>query len=437
MKPSWTSLIFSFLFLLILGCEEQNQQKKQPEKKMLVEMNLAVVEAMRVDGINPVLSTRMFSYPNIAAYEVLSVTYEELPQLKGKLNEWQGAANLIDTNSVNIQLTALSAYYYTARKLIYRESVIDSSYNQLLNEFNHLPSELLASSQHKGREVAEAVIRWAEADNYKETKGMSFYVVADSASAWKPTPPEYRSALEPHWGKLRPFIVDDPENFTKPLKISFDSVPGSAFYKLAKQVYDSSMSVSEEQQLLAVYWDDNPDLNKFKGHAPYPRRHINPAAHWISIINQVINQDSLINLPKAVQLFTYASIAFFDANLCSWHDKYKYNLIRPVTYIRRYIDPKWETDIITPHFPEHPSAHSSCSFAVATVLGELLGQSYSFTDSTHVGMGWGTRTFDSFDEAAWEVAISRFYGGIHYMTASTAGKEQGKEVGDLILNRIE
>jgi hypothetical protein len=437
MKPSWNSLIFSFLFLLILGCEEQNQQKEQPEKKVLVEMNLAVVEAMRLDGINPVLSTRMFSYPNIAAYEVLSKKYSQLPVLGDKINEWKGVSHQIDPGQINTTLAALSAYHHVARKLTYRESIINSAFQKLASEFAYLPDDIEEASKAVGQLVAGKVLEWAAKDGYKETKGMNYYIVSDDPSSWKPTPPEYRPALEPHWGKLRAFLVDTPAGFTKAPPVPFDTLPNSGFYNLAKEVYESSKSLTEEQHRISIYWDDNPDLNKFKGHAPYPRRHINPAAHWISIISQVIERDSTINLADATRLYTFASVAFFDANLVSWFDKYHYNLIRPVTYIREYIDPSWETTIITPPFPEHTSAHSACSFAVATVLSGLLGDAYLFTDSTHVQMGWGTRSFQSFDEAAWEIAISRFYGGIHYMAACKMGKEQGKEVGQLILAELK
>jgi hypothetical protein len=35
-----------------------------------------------------------------------------------------------------------------------------------------------------------------------------------------------------------------------------------------------------------------------------------------------------------------------------------------------------------------------------------------------------------------EAAISRFYGGIHYMPAITEGSVQGKQVGELIWQKI-
>jgi hypothetical protein len=42
------------------------------------------------------------------------------------------------------------------------------------------------------------------------------------------------------------------------------------------------------------------------------------------------------------------------------------------------------------------------------------------------------RSFDSFEEAADEAAISRLYGGIHYRAAIELGVDQGRALGDLV-----
>ena len=57
-------------------------------------------------------------------------------------------------------------------------------------------------------------------------------------------------------------------------------------------------------------------------------------------------------------------------------------------------------------------------------------------DSSEVNYGLPIREFDSFMEASAEAAISRFYGGIHYMPAINEGVWQGRKVGELIWSRI-
>ena len=57
--------------------------------------------------------------------------------------------------------------------------------------------------------------------------------------------------------------------------------------------------------------------------------------------------------------------------------------MRPVTYIKRVIDPKLETLINTPPFPEYPSGHSDRIGAPPQlVLTSIFGDNFAFDDDT-------------------------------------------------------
>ncbi|MCU0904273.1 MAG: vanadium-dependent haloperoxidase, partial [Tabrizicola sp.] len=120
-----------------------------------------------------------------------------------------------------------------------------------------------------------------------------------------------------------------------------------------------------------------------------------------------------------------------DAFISCWATKYKYNLLRPVTYIKRVIDNAWEPLLITPPFPEYTSGHSCQSGAASTVLTAVFGDSFAFDDETHVDEGLPVRSFPSFAAAAEEAAMSRLYGGIHFRFGNEAGLAQGRAVGAL------
>ena len=106
-------------------------------------------------------------------------------------------------------------------------------------------------------------------------------------------------------------------------------------------------------------------------------------------------------------------------------DRFQYDLVRPVTYIKRVIDKSWEPLLITPPFPEYPSGHSTQSGAAAGVLTAVFGENFAFDDATHVDDGIAARSFPSFMAAAEEAAISRLYGGIHFRAAIERGLDQG------------
>jgi hypothetical protein len=75
---------------------------------------------------------------------------------------------------------------------------------------------------------------------------------------------------------------------------------------------------------------------------------------------------------------------------------------------------------------------------MATVLTDLYGDHFEFTDSLHVGRprdeirntDFKARHFNSFWQAAEETANSRFYGGIHTPQDNARGLEKGKEIGN-------
>ena len=122
-------------------------------------------------------------------------------------------------------------------------------------------------------------------------------------------------------------------------------------------------------------------------------------------------------------------MAVSDAFVSCWFQKYRYNLLRPVTYSRAQFDPDWLPLLVTPPFPEYPSGHSVQSGAAFQVLTDLFGRRYDFVDRTHDERGFAPRRFDSFLDAADEAALSRLYGGIHFRAAIENGLAQGRRIG--------
>jgi len=100
--------------------------------------------------------------------------------------------------------------------------------------------------------------------------------------------------------------------------------------------------------------------------------------------------------------------------------------------IRAKLDPDWLPLVNTPPFPEYPSGHSVQSAAAAEVLTDLFGDRYAFTDQTHADRGYLPRSFESFQAAAAEAAISRLYGGIHYRSAIEQGLAEGRCIGQQV-----
>jgi len=105
--------------------------------------------------------------------------------------------------------------------------------------------------------------------------------------------------------------------------------------------------------------------------------------------------------------------------------------------INEYIDEEWLPLLQTPPFPEYTSGHSVISNAAAVALTSIFGEDFSFEDTTEEKYGLSARNFDSFIDASEEAAISRLYGGIHYMPAIENGVTQGKKLGNYVVDKLE
>jgi membrane-associated phospholipid phosphatase len=155
-------------------------------------------------------------------------------------------------------------------------------------------------------------------------------------------------------------------------------------------------------------------------------------------VSQIARDDTL-SLAAAAEAYARVGIAVHEAFIACWNTKYFYKLQRPVTYINDHIDEDWRPYIVTPGFPSYTSGHSTQSGAAARVLTDMLGIKH-FTDTTHTDHGLAPpqkpRTFDSFDEAAAEAAVSRLYGGIHFAFDNEDGLASGKCIGQAITDRV-
>ncbi len=276
-----------------------------------------------------------------------------------------------------------------------------------------------------GLALAEHILAWAAADGGAVIENLGFpehYKLNPGPANWVPTNriPLQQVPLLPYWGSVRPFSMPAGDACALPPPPMYSEEPGSAFHDEAMEVYLTVRSLTPEQRAIAWFWSDDPMLSP------------TPPGHWLSIALQILERDAP-PLVRRAEVLALLGIALADAFIACWEAKYRYDLLRPVTYIRRLIDPAFETVLITPPFPEYPSGHSTCSGAAATVLTALFGAPFPFEDRTHEDDGLDARNYGSFWEAAGEAGISRLFGGIHYRSAIDRGLEQGRCVGGHVL----
>jgi hypothetical protein len=231
-------------------------------------------------------------------------------------------------------------------------------------------------------------------------------------------------------------VLDSSNQFPPKEPLILDLKKGSPFQKQLNEVFELTNNLTQEQVDIAKFWDCNPYVTHHKGHSMFATKKITPGGHWIGITS-VATRQAKSSFEDTVNAYANVSISIFDSFISCWDEKWKTLIVRPETLINQYYDEEWLPLLQTPPFPEYTSGHSVISRAAAVTLTDLFGENFQFTDSTEIMYGLPERSYNSFLHASEEAAISRLYGGIHYMMAITEGVEQGQKVGDYIVNKIQ
>jgi len=402
----------------------------------------AVTEIMIHDIFSPPVASRIYAYPNVAAYEIIAQENPEYQSLHKLVHELKDVPKIDTTKNINVKLAALIAHMDVSKELIFSEDRIISYRDSLYNKWSRSNKSELKDSKEYGLKVAEHIKNWMDADNYKQTRTMpKFSVFSDDPSRWQPTPPSYMPGIEPHWNKIRSFTLDSASQFKPKKHPDFSMEEDSDFYKELKEVYDISMRITEkgddsEEIKIAQFWDCNPYVSTTRGHLMFATKKITPGAHWIGIA-KIAARKTNADFDKTVFTYTKTSIAIADAFISCWDEKYRSNLVRPETLINQHIDENWKPVLQTPPFPEYTSGHSVVSGAASVALTDIYGDNFAFDDDTEIPYDLPIRSFSSFYEAANEAAISRMYGGIHYRAAVDIGVKQGRDLGAFVVNKLK
>lgn len=401
-----------------------------------------VVEIQIHDIFSPPVASRIFAYPNLAAYEILAQKSSKFKSLVGTVNQLQAIPKASENELVNLELSALIAHMEISKALIFSEDKMTKLQDSLYTVWTEINKEEFNASKTYAFDVVKHMKQYMSTDNYSQTRTMpKFTVNTEDPSRWQPTPPSYMDGIEPHWSKIRPFLLDSAAQFKPAKHPEFSLKPGSEFHNELLEVYNVSKEITKngddsEEIAIARFWDCNPFVSVTRGHFMFATKKISPGAHWIGI-TKIASRKSNFNFEETVNAYTKTSLAIADAFISCWDEKYRSNLIRPETSINQNLDPDWLPLLQTPPFPEYPSGHSVVSGAASVILTSIFGDNFYFEDDTELKFGLPTRNFKSFYSASAEAALSRLYGGIHYRAAIDNGLNQGKDLGRFVSEKLQ
>jgi len=431
------------ILMTIAGCTEKKSDYRtifadpMTYCKSVYELNNVVMG----NNFTPVVASRNYLYATVAAYEVMVAAHpDKYNSLAGQLNGLKEVPSPDKSKPIDYEFASLLAFWNLGRSVTFSENQTKNYVDSLKNlALEHgMAKDIFDNSIAFADTISAAIMKWSKGDNYAYTRGLAeFTVMPDSDYRWKPTPPAYTQAMEPHWNEIRPVVMEKANSFMPPPPYPFDvKNKDSKYYQEVMAIKNAGDSLTEEQKHIAEFWDDNPFKLNVSGHMMYGTKKFSPPGHWMSIVGIACKQ-AKADYPTTVYAYAVTSIALFDAFIQCWDEKFRHNTARPETVINRFFDSKWRPYLQTPPFPEYTCGHSTCSSAAAEALTSVFGENFAYTDTTELEFGIKSRSFKSFRHAAEENNWARFYGGIHFHYSCIVSTEYGRKVGQLVTTKLK
>ena len=374
----------------------------------------------------PFVAGRAYAYIGVGLYESVQPGIDggssfgpkllEMPAMpkpdQSKEYMWRASANAALSSLFKLFLANLSPA---------DKASIDANELAVYNQLSLTSSEeVMKRSEEFGRAIASAIYDWSTSDNFSITSGS--YVPLNEPWAWVPTPPANAAAAGDNLQYSRPFLKYSQTSVAPLMPVAYSEDPTSAFFLEVKEAHDlgGATTATAENKATANWWADAGGVGVGLP-APY---------HFISIITGVLESQQA-GLWKAAEVYAKTGIAMKDGPINTFRSKYHYNLLRPITYIRRHMDANWLSHLPNPPYPEYPSGLVGFYGPIIQVLINEFGD-IPVTDNTYSWRGDAPRQFSSLSQLRLEAALSRVYAGIHYRFTQLASIDIGVALGNEI-----
>lgn len=377
---------------------------------VVLDWNIIALQTTAAAPFNPPLETRNLAIVHAAIFDAVQSITRECPPYLVRFRAPVGAS---------AEAAAIAAAHLALVRLYPEQRpALDAVYGTSLSRLAEGPGR--TSGAQVGEAVAERVLM-ARARDGAMAAITADYVPGERPGDWIPTPPASLKALDPGWGRVRPFVLRHGAQFRPgpppPLRSRRYT---RDFEEIAEIGSVMSATRRQEDTDLARLWIATAAQNW------------NPVARQISVAQG-------LTLSQNAHAFALLNIAGADAFIVAWDAKFAYNQWRPVTAIRAAeadgnastdADPSWTPLLVTPPFPDYIAGHTTYAGAAQAVLTHLFGDDpgvvIKLSSATAPGV---VRTYTTFSEMAEGVVDARVWGGIHWRTSSVQGRVVGELVG--------
>jgi len=273
-----------------------------------------------------------------------------------------------------------------------------------------------------GESAAAAMLAARVDDGYRAP---FTFVLGPDPGDWRPTTP---TALDPDpWvGDLRPFLIENPSQFRSegPNPLTSEAY-AEDFNEVKKLGSLTSTRRTPDQTRAAIFWQTG----------------------FVNRMVRDISATQGLGVVDEARLLAMVNLAYADAAISCWNDKYYWSFWRPLEAIREadtdgnpatVADPNWRPlfdpstpttpPLSNPPFPDHPSGHGCVNGASFNVLRNFFGTDKLSFDVHSTRFPGQPRHFDRISVVLREIVDARVWGGIHFRTADVNGTVIGKKV---------
>jgi CARDB len=408
-----------------------------PGTDVVIDWNATALNAIQAEGeagrgVPPTLGSRLLAMVSAAVYDTVNAFVGTHTPYAIDAEAPAGAS---------VEAAAAAAAHRILIKLLPEQTkMFDQQLERTMEEISGSFSSKQAGLSF-GRSVGKQMLGLRKNDGWNDD---SPYVAPDGDYIWHPDTdgPNAGVVVGANWGKVKPFAIGSVEDFAPD---GIDGLPGTEQY--AQEMEEvralggkestnlTTVTRTADQTEIAVFWAyDRADTFR-----PYGQ------------LNQIAQEVAVREgntLAENARLFAHLNIALADAAIVAWDAKYDYVQPRPDYVITdgfanrdgmdaTIADPDWDPLLgPTPPFPDYISGHSSFGGAFAGVMNHFFGEDYGFTAVSQELPGV-TRYYDSFNDASYDDAISRIYGGIHVREATiTDALPMGYAVGEYVAENL-
>jgi hypothetical protein len=243
-------------------------------------------DRVQAETVNAPAASRIYAYAGITLYEAVVPGIPGNNSLSGQLNDMPDMPLIEDNviydwaSTANAALATVIDGLFTKATADTHKAVADVRKKQAIERRQVVGDAVVTRSLAYGDSVGKAILEWASTDGYTDTRTMTFEMpIADNPdSLWVPTTASQNKPIEPFWGNIRSFALEEQSACNVRLNMEFSTDPESAFYAQAVEVKKVKDNLTADQKAIAQFWVDTPGITGA------------PSGHWVSIETQLVDQ---------------------------------------------------------------------------------------------------------------------------------------------------